>query len=242
MVMISGGILKIKQYILDSLEGHYSQCNIGNHITKTQLIDYMNANVMSFFEKVLPQINELIQETIASLAIREASNRYIEYMMDQKSMLETLVLVQIDVIEEQLSSDIEREAVRLLIELLQELYQRTLGSHDKIKAIQSDHIAIDQVIDLDTIKSVVENNLLTRTNNVLKLLDSVEDNRQASLDELHEKVTDELDKITSQTVNDIKNISAPYQILSCSLLELFGNAVEALTVEELHMKQRMADA
>lgn len=177
------------------------------------------------------------------MAIREASNRYIEYMMDQKSMLETLVLVQIDVIEEQLSSDIEREAVRLLIELLQELYQRTLGSHDKIKAIQSDHIAIDQVIDLDTIKSVVENNLLTRTNNVLKLLDSVEDNRQASLDELHEKkVTDELDKITSQTVNDIKNISAPYQILSCSLLELFGNAVEALTVEELHMKQRMADA
>lgn len=233
MVIISGGILRIKQLILNETEGDYGQCNIGNHITKAELIEYLNNHVNEFFKRSLPQVYEVIDDTIQSLAIREAARPYLESMLEQKKMLETLVLVQIDLIEERLKGNEANELANDLIGILQEIYQQTLTVEHKIKLGQEDSVSAEDIIDMRAIEAIIEDHLLSKTSSVTHLLQRVADNRQDSLRDLLNKVTDELDKLTLQTISDIKKASAPYQFLSCQILELFGDAVEQLSKIEL---------
>lgn len=233
MVMISAGILKIKQYILDCIEDAYVHCNIGNHITKTELVDYMNHQVNDFFSNALTQINELLETTIANLAIREEAMPYIEFMVDQKNQLETLVMVQIDVLEERTASEREAVLIHELVSVLQELYQRTLLVEKKIKDVQEHHVTPVQIIDRETMMVLIEDHLLTRSKEALKLFEAVEENRKEGLDEILERVGDELDKSSKLSFNDIRRKSSQYQLLSCHILELFGKAVDQLSVLEL---------
>lgn len=224
MVMISAGILKIKQYLQNDMADEYGQCNIGNHVDKAELIEYMNRHVTEFFENALPKIHEIIDDTITSLSIREAAKPYMDRMMDQKHKLETLVLVQIDVIEDRLHSAESEEVVRALTAILQEIYQQTLTVEQRIRSVQNEQISSEEIITMEEIQVIIEDHLLSRSPKVTGLLQSVEDNRQDSLTELLDKVTDELDNLTGQTVSEIKESSAPYQILSCQILELFSKA------------------
>lgn len=232
MVMISAGILKIKKVIIEDIDYEYAQCNIGNHISKSELIEYMNKHVMNFFERILPRIHEIIEETIGTLAMREAALPYLTQMMAQKTSLESLVMVQIDIVEEGLEDKAEGELVNRMLGILREIYQRTLTVENKIKVIKNEQVTAKEIIDYETIKGIVEDNLLTRSKEVLKILEAVEDNRQDSLAELLTLVVDELGALTYQTVNEIKLASSPYQILSCQILELFGRAVDKLALVE----------
>lgn len=236
MVMISAGILKIKQSILEDLEEAYVHCDIGNHITPVELIDFMNDHVMTFFEESLPKVHGMIEDTIASLSIREAAGPYLDHMLEQKKQLETLIFIQIDKVELQLGDGASSGLVGELIGILQEVYQRTLTVEHKIKEVQEEKVTADEIIDMRTMARIIEQNMLSRTPKVIKLLQVLEDNAKDSLEELLTRVTNELDKLTHQTIKEIKEDSAPYQRLSSQILDLFDQAVEELSAIDLEYR------
>ncbi|PKM65310.1 MAG: nucleotide exchange factor GrpE [Firmicutes bacterium HGW-Firmicutes-2] len=228
MVIISGGILKIKEAYRKRMDMLHEACAIDSHITKAALLEYIYTFVSSFFEAMADPANEIIESILADLWNSIEKKKYTKLLDEQKKVMESLMMVKVDDFGKKKLTQQEVDFLEVLISIIHDGYEQILMKEEQLsRAVQ---IGVDDIglLSQDAIKQAIEKNMSVYKDNVNAMLKYVDENHQNSHEAFINLMYDELYKTHRSLLMKIKKESTNYQILSCHILELFEKLVIGL--------------
>ncbi|MDF1616661.1 nucleotide exchange factor GrpE [Petrocella sp. FN5] len=238
MVIISGGILKIKEAYRKKMDMLHETCAIDSHITKVELLDYIRIYVLSFFEAMDEPVKKIIKNILGDLWDSIEKNKYIGLLVEQKKVMEALMMVKVDDFKGALKRQ-EVDFLEALTSIIQDGYEQILMKEDQLsRTCQIEEHEIDLLSD-EGIKQAIEKNMSIYKDNLNTMLKYVDENHQNSHEAFIHLMYDELYKTHRSLLMKIKKESTNYQILSCHILEIFDQLVVGL--QNLNLKYKTTE-
>jgi len=232
MLMISGGIGRMKQLlepVTEVLEGQY---NIDNHITVEALIHVMKAHMQDFFKAHLPAMMDLLKESILLLDIREEAHGYERLIEIEKQVIEPIIL-EIEVMERSLEIGTERQIVRDLLSTLVVAKEAIVAQEKRIEESQRISFQPTTILDQTMIQEIIDHQEEDYIKEAEDILTSIEINYEESLAKLEAMVLEELTRNSNETLKNVREVSQSYYKLSQQVVLLFQETVTQL--EALHI-------
>jgi len=239
MVIISGGILKIKEAYRKKMDMIYETCAVDSHITKAELLEYIQRFVSSFFEVMEEPVNAIIEDILNDLWHSVEKKKYMKLLLEQKKVMESLMMVKVDDFGKKNLTQQEVDFFEVLTSIILEGYEQILMKEAPLsKGVQ---IEVNEIglLSEEAILQAMEKNMSIYKDNVDTMLKYVDENHQNSHEAFINLMYDELYKTHRSLLMKIKKESTNYQILSCHILELFEKLVAGL--QALNLKCKTAD-
>ncbi|PKM58563.1 MAG: nucleotide exchange factor GrpE [Firmicutes bacterium HGW-Firmicutes-3] len=239
MVIISGGILKIKEAYRKKMDMLHEACLIDSHITKASLLEYIHNFVSSFFEGMAKPVNEIANNILNDLWESIEKKKYTKLLIEQKKVMESLMMVKVDDFGKKNLTQQEADFLEALTSIIHDGYEQILMKEEQLsRAVQ---IEVNEIgfLSQEAVKLAIEKNMSVYKDNVDAILKYVDENHQNSHEAFINLMYDELYKTHRCLLMKIKKESTNYQILSCHILELFEKLVAGL--QELQLKYKTVE-
>ncbi len=239
MVIISGGILKIKEAYRKKMNLLHEKCAVDNHITKAELLEYIQNFVSSFFEDMEEPVNEIIKNILNDLWHSEEKKKYMKLLLEQKKIMESLMMVKAEDFSKKNLTQQEIDFFELLMSIILEGYDQIVMKEEQLSKVVQIEVGEMGLLSPETILQAMEKNMSIYKDNVNTMLKYVDENHQNSHEAFIHLMYDELYKTHRSLLMKIKKESTNYQILSCHILELFEKLVAGL--QNLNMKYKTSE-
>ncbi len=233
MVLISAGILKIKQHYNEALENDQRQCSIGNQVTKESLLTYMNDYVMTFFEASIDQVQEELSGLLSLMTIQEESNKYKNFILDQAEELGSLEMLTLQNLSDGREEDASKQLVVDLAEQISELYYITKKIKETMDLEALAEVSPESIIAIEDIHEIVSEHIFGHSDEVRSLFARIDSEKEDSVNEIKAIISSEVNHQNIEINQQITRESSGYQLLSSQLVVVFGEAIhkfEALDV------------
>ena len=228
MVIISGGILKIKEAYRKKMDMLHEACVIDSHITKSALLEYIHSFVSSFFEAMEEPVNVIIKNILCDLWDSVEKEKYRTLMFEQKKIIESLMMVKVDDFGKKNLKQQEIDFIEVLTSILNDGYEQILMKEEQLSRAVQIEVKEIGLLSPEAIRQAIEKNMLIYKEHVGTMLKYMDENHQNSHEAFIHLMYDELYKTHRSLLMKIKKESTNYQILSCHILELFEKLVDGL--------------
>lgn len=222
MVLISSGILKIKQQMMDSLE-KYPPVSLGDHLSQGELLNLMENEVRNYYNSIYDVTLERIQDTLDSLSIKEEAKKHLKIYKALGLLLEDVTNLDSvsffgDLMAEELAA---AGNLRGILDEMHEVYKNKLSVVDSWQQMSTD---ISEILSKEEIDELIENHIFIHTDHIKGHLDKLEQINQEAISELMGIAMVEIDYAVTAAIGEVRQKSGPFALLSANILEIMSQA------------------
>lgn len=226
MVIISGGILRMKQHFMTALEGFDGTCTMGEDISGAHLLACLRNRATEFFEKEMPTVQAIGEETLDFLNGFEEGRKYEAFVREQKSTLYRYVLKQKTAIDNALTDEGEKATALALLDMLALCHSKSETVLSELEGADKGMASPEDIVNMAMVTALIESNLCTDNADCHGLLTRADTLGDESVHALKMLIARELTERNTEIQQQIQEASAVIQAMSHQLFQLFREAAQ----------------
>lgn len=228
MVLINGGILRVKQHYFQAMEDEKWSGSLGNDVSPKCLMAYIEDQLFAFFERNMTGVVALLDESLVLLADFSEGKKYQTFVEDQVKRLSSLAVKQKEVIMEHLITDEEKVYVTDLLTSLTALCERSEKALETIEADQGNLVSGHHLMSMDQLQELMKSQGFRQAKSLEELLSHGRQIKERSIGELKEIMAKEVHSRTHEVGTWMTDEAAGFQQLSGQMVNLFFETVVEL--------------
>jgi molecular chaperone GrpE (heat shock protein) len=199
--------------------------------------DILKDFILNAYYTMQDDLKIIVEKHAREINIYESRSELINYIKvinEQKTILESFIHIDLNIDSDRFNEK-ANQLTSEFVYPLRDTYQYICSTIDDVEHAIKKCEKVEYNFVVKNIESIIENNIMNNSK-LIALMEVVEANKKNTLDLFLMHVNDELVKVSTKAVNNLKRVSHPFELINYSLIDHMSTIlmdVQALNINQV---------